>query len=77
MRQQDTSVLAQPRARLAHAAVECGAVSPRFGVYVDLWGSSPSGDFLLHGIISAVLTRAEQIIDEPPDRFKWGGGNLR
>ena len=31
----------------------------------------------MHGIISAVLTRAEQIIDEPPDRFKWGGGNLR
>ncbi len=45
---QDTSSLAEPRARLTRSAVEWGAAGPRPGVHVGLPGSSPPGDLLAH-----------------------------
>lgn len=66
---QDTSTLAEPRARLTHAAVEwglralaleCMSVSRVAAALGISW----------HTANTAILTRAEQILNEAPDRFK-------
>ena len=45
---QDTSTLAEPRARLTHSAVEWGLRAPCPGVHVGLPHSSRPGDLLAH-----------------------------
>ena len=66
---QDTSTLAEPRTRLTHAAVEwglralaleCMSVSRVAAALGISW----------HTANNAILTRAEQILNEVPDRFK-------
>jgi len=66
---QDTSTLAEPRARLTHAAVgwglralalECMSVCRVAAALGISW----------HTANTAILTRAEQILNETPDRFK-------
>ena len=66
---QDTSTLAEPRARLTHAAVEWGlralslesmSVSRVAQALVISW----------HTANTAILTRAEQILNEAPDRLE-------
>ena len=66
---QDTSTLAEPRTRLTHAAVEwglralaleCMSVSRVAAALGISW----------HTANTAILTRAEQILNEAPDRFK-------
>ncbi|WP_208320595.1 transposase family protein [Actinomyces sp. ZJ308] len=66
---QDTSRVAQPRARLTHAAVEwglraLGLESMSVSRVAQALGIS------WHTANSAILTRAEQILNETPDRFK-------
>ena len=66
---QDTSTLAEPRARLTHAAVEwglralaleCMSVSRVAAALGISW----------HTANTAILTRAEQILNEAPDRLE-------
>ena len=66
---QDTSTLAEPRARLTHAAVEwglralaleCMSVSRVAAALGVSW----------HTANTAILTRAEQILNEAPDRLE-------
>ena len=66
---QDTSSLAEPRARLTRSAVEwglralaleCMSVSRVAAALGISW----------HTANTAILTRAEQILNEAPDRFK-------
>ena len=66
---QDTSGLAEPRTRLTHAAVEwglralaleCMSVSRVAAALGISW----------HTANNAILTRAKQILNEAPDRFK-------
>ena len=66
---QDTSTLAEPRARLTHAAVEWGLRA------LSLESMSVSRVAAALGISwhtanTAILTRAEQILNEAPDRLE-------
>ena len=66
---QDTSTLAEPRARLTHVAVEWGLRA----LSLESMSVSRVAQALgisWHTANTAILTRAEQILNEAPDRFE-------
>ena len=66
---QDTSTLAEPRARLTHAAVEWGLRA----LSLESMSVSRVAQALgisWHTANTAILTRAEQILNEAPDRLE-------
>ena len=66
---QDTSTLAEPRTRLTHAAVEWGLRALALEcMSVSRVAVAPGISW--HTANNAVLIRAEQILNEAPDRFK-------
>ena len=66
---QDTSALAQPRARLTRAAVEWGLRALALECMSVCRVAAALG-ISWHTANNAILTRAEQILNEVPDRFK-------
>ena len=66
---QDTSALAQPRARLTHSAVEWGLRALALECMSVCRVAAALG-ISWHTANNAILTRAEQILNEVPDRFK-------
>ena len=66
---QDTSTLAEPRTRLTHAAVEWGLRALALECMSVCRVAAALG-VSWHTANNAILTRAEQILNEVPDRFK-------
>ena len=66
---QDTSGLAEPRARLTRSAVEWGLRSLALECMSVSRVAAALG-ISWHTANNAILTRAEQILNETPDRFK-------
>ena len=73
---QDTSSLAEPRARLTRLVVEWGLRALALECMSVFWVAAALG-ISWHAANSAVLTRVEQILSEAPDRFKGGGARRR
>ena len=66
---QDTSSLAEPRTRLTRAAVEWGLRALALECMSVCRVAAALG-ISLHTTNNAILTRAKQILNEAPDRFK-------
>ena len=73
---QDTPRLAQPRARLTRSAVEWGLRAPALE-RMSVSRIAAALGISWHTANNAILTRAEQILNEVPDRFKGRGGSRR
>ena len=73
VRWQDTPRLAQPRARLTRSAVEWGLRALALE-RMSVCRVAAALGISWHTANKAVLTRAEQVLNKPSDRFKGRGG---